>query len=90
MADSKVVVLADKQKTRRAKRKTGFQMVEMGGLEPPTLTCEEQKTDPAEQNRTAKAASDERRCLISFAPVLDDADQIGGTMAEYWGCVYGR
>ncbi len=36
MADSKVVVLADKQKTRRAKRKTGFQMVEMGGLEPPT------------------------------------------------------
>ncbi len=36
MADSKVVILADKQKTRRAKRKTGFQFVEMGGLEPPT------------------------------------------------------
>jgi hypothetical protein len=57
-------------------------MVEMGDSNPLPLTCEAQKTDQAEQNRTTKAASDEWPCLISFAPVLGDSDQIGGTMAE--------
>jgi hypothetical protein len=56
--------------------------VEMGDSNPRPLTCEAQKTHPAEQNRTMKPASDRDWCPILFAPVLGDSDQIGGRMAE--------